>query len=393
MIPSRREEFNRTSTNERYAGFLQAMDDAVGMHIEFRICETPIFISAAMEQKLFTAASEILDICMSPEYRSISDGAFPPGAIAPNETTHPEFVQVDFALVEKDGEWDFRLIELQGFPSLYGFQEMLGYTAIEYYGIDGVRHLAPNIPRSHYYDLLRKVVFTHHDPETVVLLEVDPLHQKTRPDFLVTERMIGVQTIDISTVEREERTLFYRNSDGNRVPIRRAYNRAIIDEIERKHVPMTFSFTDDLDVEWVCHPNWFYRISKFSIPYLKHPAVPTTHFLNDLDTIPDNLERFVLKPLYSFAGSGVIVSPTHEDIAAIPHVKRNEFVLQEKIEYAPALQTPSGGTKVELRVMFIWDEKPIPTNILVRTGRGKMMGVDYNKNLDWVGATCCLIED
>ncbi len=393
MIPSRREEFNRTYTTERYDGFLQAMDDAVGMHIEFRICETPIFITAAMERKLFAAASEILDICMSPEYRAISDKAFPPEAIAPNETTHPEFVQVDFALTEHDGEWDFRLIELQGFPSLYGFQEMLGYTSIKYYGIEGIRHLAPNLPRSHYYDLLRKVVFAHHDPETVVLLEVDPLHQKTRPDFLVTERMIGVQTIDISTVEREERTLFYRNSDGNRVPIRRAYNRAIIDEIERKHIPMTFSFTDDLDVEWVCHPNWFYRISKFSIPYLKHPAVPTTHFLNDLDTIPANLERFVLKPLYSFAGSGVIVSPTHEDIAAIPHMKRNEFVLQEKIEYAPALQTPSGGTKVELRVMFIWDERPIPTNILVRTGRGKMMGVDYNKNFDWVGATCCLIED
>jgi len=199
--------------------------------------------------------------------------------------------------------------------------------------------------------------------------------------------------VDIATVEKERRKLFYRNAAGVRTPINRIFNRAIIDEIERKNLTLPFSFTDDLDVEWACHPNWFYRISKHSIPFITHPTVPETHFLHELDGIPDDLENYVLKPLFSFAGSGVLISPTREEIEAVPKKEMQHFLLQRKVEYAPVIETPSGGTKVELRVMILWDERPVAVNILVRTGRGKMMGVDYNKNLDWVGATCCLVED
>ncbi|MBL0175556.1 MAG: hypothetical protein IPP94_09880 [Ignavibacteria bacterium] len=392
MIPHRRLDFNAVFTTEKYESFLRALDEASGTHVDFRICETPVFIDAEFEKRVYTAALEILALTMTPEYHEISERSFPPGCKAPNENAHPEFVQVDFAVTSAPGGgFGIKLIELQGFPSLYGFQEMLGRMAIEHYGLEGLRHLAPGISHETYVEMLRRAVFGDHDPESVVLLEVEPMKQKTLCDFLVTERMIGVKTVDITHVEKEGRSLYRHDASGRRIPIRRIYNRAIIDEITQKKIAVPFSFTDDLDVEWACHPNWFYRISKFSIPYLDHPAVPKTLFLDAFDALPDDLENSVLKPLYSFAGSGVIVSPTRADVDAVPADQRGAWLLQEKVEYAPALLTPSGGTKVELRVMILWDKEPAPVMLLTRTGRGRMMGVDFNKNLDWVGATCCLV--
>jgi hypothetical protein len=393
MIPSRRSAFNASFTPERYRGFLELLDREAGVHVDFRVCESPVFISAELERKLYDAALEILDLTMQPGYREISERSFPPGTKAPNENAHPEFVQVDFGITrDADCNLDFRLIELQGFPSLYGFQELLGRKAIEYYDLDGLRHLAPGLTAESYSAMLRRLLFREHDPEQVVLVEVDPLHQKTLCDFRVTKQMTGIDTVDITHIEKDGRALYRRDDAGRRIPIRRIYNRAIIDEIEQKKIPVPFSFTDELDVEWACHPNWFYRISKFSIPYLAHPKVPRTRFLADWDAIPADLENFVLKPLYSFAGSGVIVSPTRDEVDRVPADQRDKWLLQEKVEYAPAMLTPSGGSKVELRVMILWDDAPVPVMLLTRTGRGRMMGVDFNKNLDWVGATCCLVE-
>ena len=394
MISSRRAAFNAAYTDNRYTQYLVKMDDFVGAHVEFRMSETPVFITSSLERKLFTSATEILEQLMTPGYRAISDGSFPPGALAPNEDGHPQFVQVDFAAVyDAEGEPDIKLIELQGFPSIYGMQEAMGFMSIEHYGLDGVRHLARQFHRSSYYAFLREVVFKNHEPEQVILLEVDPWNQKTAADFYVTRDAIGVNVVDITTVEKQGRTLYYRNANGRRIPIKRIYNRAIIDEIERENIPVPFRFTDDLDVEWACHPNWYYRISKYSIPFLDHPAVPKTHFLHELSNIPDNLNDFVLKPLYSFAGTGVVVGPTREEVLNVPKDQKQHYLLQEKVEYAPIVATPSGGTKVEMRVMFLWDTEPVPVMILGRSGRGAMMGVRFNKDLDWVGATAILVEE
>jgi len=130
--------------------------------------------------------------------------------------------------------------------------------------------------------------------------------------------------------------------------------------------------------------------SKFSIPYLKHESVPKTWFLGKLDQVPDDLEHYALKPLYSFAGLGVLIAPKKEDITAIPPEKRSDYILQERLHFEPVIETPFGGTKAEVRVMYIWLDQLTPVLTIVRMGRGLMMGVDQNKNMEWVGASAAL---
>src|SRR5262249_25309028 len=228
-----------------------------------------------------------------------------------------------------------------------------------------------------------------HDPENVILMEIHPQQQKTLPDFLLTEKMLGVRTVDIVDIRKHGSRLYY-GRDGKRMPIRRIYNRTIIDELERKNVKLSFDWRDDLEVEWAGHPNWYFRISKFSIPYLKHPSVPKTWFLDRLDEIPSNLENYALKPLYSFAGLGVVIAPKREDIEAIPPEKLPFYILQERLHFEPVIDTPFGGTKAEVRVMYIWLEELKPVLTIIRMGRGLQMGVDHNKNMEWVGASAAL---
>jgi len=202
----------------------------------------------------------------------------------------------------------------------------------------------------------------------------------------LTEKMLGVRTVDIVDIKKEGSHLYY-DRGRTRVPIRRIYNRTIVDELERKGVKFGFDWRDELDVEWAGHPNWYFRISKFSIPYLKHESVPKTWFLDRLPEIPRDLENYALKPLYSFAGLGVVIAPTKEDIAAIPAEKRPFYILQERLHFEPVIETPFGGTKAEVRVMYVWLEELTAVLTIIRMGRGLMMGVDHNKNMAWVGAS------
>jgi hypothetical protein len=242
------------------------------------------------------------------------------------------------------------------------------------------------------YDaLVGNAIVGGHDPVEVVLMEIEPRWQKTWPDFAITERVWGVRAVDTSAVRREGRQLFY-DRDGRRVRIRRIYNRVIPEELDRRHVELPFDYRDDLDVEWAGHPAWYFRISKFSIPWLRHPSVPRTWFLHELDRLPDDRERYVLKPLYSFAGGGIVFAPTDADIAAIPAEERMHYILQERIDFAPVIETPEGPTQVEIRIMYVWVGELRPVMALLRMGRGKMMGVDHNKGLRWVGASAAFTE-
>jgi hypothetical protein len=306
----------------------------------------------------------------------------------PNEPAHPMFVQVDFGLVrDATGELQPKLVELQAFPSLYAYQGPLAEAYLDAYGLDRrLKYLLSGLEPSSYRELLRRAIVADHDPENVILMEIDPQHQKTLPDFLLTEQTLGVKTVDIVDIKKDGSRLYY-DRGGKRVPIRRIYNRAIVDELERKNVKLDFDWRDDLDVEWAGHPNWYFRISKFSIPYLKHASVPKTWFLDRLSNIPDDLENYALKPLYSFAGLGVVIAPTRQDIAAIPAEKRPYYILQERMHFEPVIETLFGGTKAEVRVMYIWLDELVPVLTIIRMGRGLMMGVDHNKNMEWVGAS------
>jgi hypothetical protein len=313
---------------------------------------------------------------------------------------------VDFGLVrDAGGELQPKLVELQAFPSLYAYQVTLAQSYIDVYGLEnralgsglrasasdgqGLNYFLSGLDAESYRELLRRAIVGTHDPENVILMEIHPQEQKTLPDFLLTEKMLGINTVDIEQVKKDGSRLYYERN-GRRVPIQRIYNRAIVDELQRKGVKLGFDWRDDLDVEWAGHPNWYFRISKFSIPYLRHESVPKTWFLDRLERVHDDLQNYALKPLYSFAGLGVVIAPKKEDIAAIPAEKRGEYILQERLHFEPVIETPFGGTKAEVRVMYVWQEELQAALTIIRMGRGLMMGVDHNRDMEWVGASAGL---
>jgi len=373
VIPELRRQFNSNFTPEKYARFLRLLDEGSGTHVGFRNSETPMFLPRPLFDRMAREGGELIHQLMTPEYLARSEETVPAEYRVPNEDVRPLFIQVDFGLT---ADLEPKLVEIQAFPSLYAYQPFLQRTYAEAYELN----VAPD---ESFTDLFRQAVIGDHAPENVVLLEIDPYHQKTLPDFLLTEKTLGIKTVCITRLEKRGRRLFH---DG--IPIERIYNRVIVDELMRKKIATPFDYRDDLDVEWAGHPNWYFRISKFSIPFLKHPSVPPTHFLSE--GVPDDLHNWVLKPLYSFAGLGVVIGPTHGDIARI--ADRSQYIVQERIDFAPLIETPHGPTKAEIRMMYIWaaDELRAVTTI-IRMGRGKMMGVDHNREMEWVGASAAFV--
>jgi hypothetical protein len=391
VISELRERFNANFSGAKHQRFLEGLEAAAGVKIEFRPCETPVFLPAELLDEMHASAKEIIAQLTTPEYHAASARAIPPAFNAPNEGSHPDFIQVDFAVTrDAQGNLAPKLIELQGCASLYAFQFLLPREYRRHYDLNGLAYLLSGLNDEGYLQLLRKVFLNGHAPERVVLMEIDPLRQKTLPDFTMTEKLFGIPFVCISQVRKRGDKLFY-NRDGCEIEIRRVYNRVIIDEFVRKGVKIDFDFRDELDVEWAGHPNWYFRLSKFSLPFLDHRAAPRAWFLDQLDEYPNDLENFVLKPLFSFAGSGVKISITRADLDAVPANERGDYLLQEKVAYAPVIETPDEPSKVEVRLMFVWPEdevEPVAVTTLTRLSKGAMMGVDFNKNKTWVGSSC-----
>jgi len=399
MIPSLRRQFNENFTSEKYQTFLRQIDDACGTHVQFRLCETPCFFPKQLIDRMAEDGKELIrQLVDSPEYLAHSDESIPAEFDVPNEAAHPMFVQVDFGMVrDASGELQPKLVELQAFPSLYAYQAVLAQNYVEVFGLqplaaNQLNYFLSGFDATSYRDLLKQAIVANHDPEDVILMEIHPEQQKTLPDFLLTEKMLGIRTVDITQIKKEGSRLYHECS-GKGIPIKRIYNRAIVDELERKGVKLAFDWRDDLDVEWAGHPNWYFRISKYSIPYLKHESVPKTWFLDRLDDIPEDLDNYALKPLYSFAGLGVVIAPKKEDVQAIPAERRGRYILQERLHFEPVIETPFGGTKAEVRVMYVWVEELMPVLTIIRMGRGLMMGVDHNRNMQWVGASAGLYPE
>jgi hypothetical protein len=388
MIPALRQQFNANFTPEKYQRLLKFMEERCGTPIKFRLCETPCFLPKPLLDQMTQYGKELVQQLNGLEYRKASFDAIPPDFNVPNESPHPMFIQVDFGLVrDAAGKLQPKLVELQGFPSLYAYQAMLSQVYMEIYGLDAnLQYLLGGLDWEEYKNLLRRAIVADHDPQNVVLMEIDPLHQKTLPDFVLTEKLLGIKTIAITDIKKVGESLFYESS-GQQIPIRRIYNRTIVDELVRKNLKFAFNFTDNLQVEWAGHPNWYFRMSKFSLPYLKHECVPQSWFLDRVKQVPDDLDHYILKPLFSFAGLGVMINPRKEDLAEIPQQKRSDYILQERLQFEPVIETPHGPTKAEVRIMYIWLDELLPVMTIIRMGRGLMMGVDHNRNLEWVGAS------
>ena len=391
MIPEIRARLNAEHTEERYSSFLRELDTTYRFTTDFRTAETPIFLTREVKRMLVEACSEIVAQLRTPEFRAHAADAIPAGLSVPGETGHPTFLQIDFGLCRAaDGSIIPQLIELQGFPSLYGYQAHLNDTIRKHFPIPpGFGASFNGFVRDSYEQLLRDVIVGKEDPQNVVLLEIDPEHQKTRIDFAVMERMLGIRIVDLMSVTKRGRSLFYKEN-GKEITIRRIYNRVIFDELQRKGLQPEFRFQEEIDAEWVGHPNWYFRISKHTLPFLKSRYVPECRLLSTIETYPDDLSAYVLKPLYSFAGLGVDINVTKEKLDAV--TDRSNYLLQRKVEYADLIKTPDGFSKAEIRMMFLWDKEPLLVKNLVRLSKGMMMGVDFNKNRTWVGSTIAYHE-
>lgn len=387
-----RKLFNQNYSPERYARFTTLMTERCGEAVPFRLCETPCFFDWDFMRRCSREGEQLIEqLIHNPDYRRASDPAIPAQFRAPNEPDDPLFVQVDFGVIRgDDGLLQPRLVEIQAFPSLYAFQPVLAQSYIDAHDLPGDLHyLLDGLDMDAYRKILRETIVGDHAPENVILLEIDPASQKTRPDFYLTRQMLGIRTVCITRLRKDGRRLLY-DRDGQWTPIERIYNRTIIDEVQRRGATLPFDWRDDLDVEWAGHPNHYFRISKFSLPFLNHPSVPKTLFLHEVDTLPEPLDQWVLKPLYSFAGHGVVLGPTREQIDAIPPAERHHWILQQRVDFTPVIETPHGYTKAEIRVMYASGR---PVTHIIRLGRGAMMGVDHNRNLEWVGASAALYHE
>jgi hypothetical protein len=411
-----RHRFNERFTPDRYEALRGFLETRCRTRIEFRVAETPIFIPASMLETLARGGADLLNrLVANHSYMTAARQAIPKDYFVPNETANPHFLTADFALVRNaSGELEPKLVEIQAFPSVFGYQAILCSAYRDAFDLPETLYaFLGGLREGDYWELLRRTVLGDHAPESVVLTEVDPAHQKTLPDFHVLEDRLGIAVVDISSLRPIENKLYYRNVRGQLVRIERIYNRAIADELIARNVRLPFELSHPWEVEWAGHPNWYFLISKFSLPWLSRPKVardlvPPAVFLDDFlegagrqglaeagvalpqEHSPDTCYReLLLKPLFSFAGKGIQFEPTRAQLEAIPRASRGGYLLQQRMHFEPTIDTPFGKTQAEIRILYLWPDhgQLTPVLSLVRLGRGKMMGVDHNKNQEWVGGS------
>jgi hypothetical protein len=415
LIPELRNSFNERFTGEAYARLLANLQIRCGGPVHFRVAETPIFLSKSqLDDMAELGAVLALHLIASGKYLAAARRAIPPGYDVANETAHPHFLTADFAWVRSNsGGLLPKLVEIQAFPSVFAYQAELCSAYREVFNLpQSLGVFLGGLSEKSYWDLLRRTVLGSHRPENVILTEVDPLHQKTFPDFYVTMQRLGIPLVDIASLEPVGNKLHYRDTAGRLTPVHRIYNRAIADELIARNVRLPFDLSYPWEVEWAGHPNWYFLISKFSIPWLaraeRFVVVPPAVFVDDFlagpgrdflsaagvalpardssDTVYTDL---LLKPLFSFAGKGIEFEPTRARLEAIPPEERPTYLVQQRMRFEPTIATPFGLTQAEIRILYMWPDGGVltPALSLIRLGRGKMMGVDHNKNQEWVGGS------
>ncbi|HMU48108.1 MAG TPA: hypothetical protein PKC72_17215 [Chitinophagaceae bacterium] len=397
MIPSFRKAFNKAFTKEKYEEFLKELESAHPGEIEFRVAETPVFVPKSFTNKILDACENIIDLITDPRFIELTDKAIPPGLKVPGEIKHTQFIAFDFGICVNDsGEYEPQLIEMQGFPSLFAYEVLLDDVFRKHFDVpDNFSCYLNGYDRESYIRFMKEIIVAGHNPENVILLEIFPRQQKTRIDFYCTEEYLGIKMVCLTELIKEGKNIYYIDN-GRKIQVKRIYNRVIFDDLQQQTKEVQEKgkiFFEELEVEWCPHPDWFYRISKFTLPLIRHPYVPQTFYLNQVKQIPTDLENYVLKPLFSFAGQGVVIDVTEKDILDIKDPEN--WILQRKVKYADVIETPDVPAKAEIRMFYFWkegDARPVAVNNLGRLSKGKMIGVRYNKDKEWVGGCYCLFE-
>jgi hypothetical protein len=398
MIPEVRALYNQLFTDETYRSFLSDLNVKHPGAVEFRVAETPVFVPDDFRDKMISACESIVDIILKPGFRSETDKAIPRGDFVPGNETHPHFIAFDFGVcMNEKKELEPQLIEMQGFPTLYAFQVYYPEIMQKHFPLaNAFSQYLGGYTRFTYLEDLRKILVGNGEPEETILLEIKPHEQKTRIDFYCTQDYFGIQPLCITELIAEGDQLFYfHKQKKKKIQVKRIYNRIIFDDLhaQKDTIGKHIDLSKEWKVEWIPHPNWFYRISKHTLPFIKHPNVPETVFLDQMKMVPGDLENYVLKPLFSFAGQGVVIDIRTEDIQSIKDP--SGWILQRKVNYAPVILTPDDPAKAEIRIMYMWPEgasRPKPAINLARLSKGKMIGVRYNQDRTWVGGSVGLFS-
>ncbi len=387
MIPKYRKQFNQEFSQEKYQQLKDILKQKGGIEPTFRVSESPLFLTKEFEDKLLDASESIISQIKALPAETLQK-AVPDNCRVPNDTDQPHFFTIDFGICKSEnGTIEPQLIELQAFPSLYAFQKTFEDTLCEVYPF--LSEIRNTMPQESFERYLKDLIVGDENPENVILLEIFPEKQKTAIDFALTEHLLGIKTVCLTKVKKKDKKLFYENN-GKLTEIKRIYNRVIFDELDRiPDLTTEFDFREEVDVKWITHPNWFFKISKFLLPFLKHQFVPKSYFLHEFPE-NENLENFVLKPLFSFAGSGVNLNPTKEITDAIED--KENYILQRKVTYEPLFEDINGEfSKAEIRLLYIWrenDDQPILLENLGRMTKASMVNVDFNKkDAIWIGSS------
>ncbi len=397
MIPAVRKQFNAAFTKERYEAFINELSNVHPGKLDFRVAETPIFVSKDFTTKMLAACESIVDIIVDPNFKNLTNKAIPDNIKVPGENDHTHFIAFDFGICINDkGEYEPQLIEMQGFPSLFAYEVLCSEVSEKHFPPPpGFDCYLGGFNKQTYLQLLKDILLGGHKAENVILLEIFPDEQKTRIDFYCTEDYTSVKMVCLTELIKEGKKLYYMNN-GKKTEVKRIYNRVIFDDLQQQTSEVQEKgklLFEELDVEWAPHPNWFYRISKFTLPLIRHPYVPPTFYLNEIKEIPTDLENYVLKPLFSFAGQGVVIDVTLDDVQKVKDPQN--WILQRKVKYADVIETPDVPAKAEIRVFYFWKDgaaRPVATKNLARLSKGKMVGVRYNKDKEWVGGSFCWFE-
>lgn len=397
MVPSMRKWYNENFTDEKYQKHIADLEAIHPGSLDFRVAETPVFIDKVFKEKVFSACEHIIDVITQFNFKHLTLHAIPSSIKVPNENDHSHFIALDFGICKnKNGELEPQLIEMQGFPTLFAYEAFDALSTKENFNIpENYDSYLNGFDREKYIQLLKDIIIADEKPENAILLEILPHQQKTRIDFYATEKLLGIPIVCLTELVKEGKKLFYMK-DGKKIPVHRIYNRIIFDDLDQQFPEIREKgkiLFEEMDVQWAPHPNWFYRISKYTLPYINHPYVPKTQFLSGIKTMPEDLENYVLKPLFSFAGQGVVIDVTKADIEKIKDPQN--WILQKKVQYADIIETPDVPAKAEIRIFYFWKDgapRPIATHNLARLSKGKMIGVRYNMDKSWVGSSLGLFE-
>ena len=283
-------DYINTFRPEHYTGVAAKVLELAGLAPTFRLCESPVFLSDDLAQRLLESANSVSDVLADPTALEATAAAIadPYWSVPASMTTHSSSFtttpSVGRAIISCRGSSSCRASR-RCTASKPNLRRPFGKTRIS---------RATRIPtstastRTSYFELLRQAVLGDHDAAKVILLEIDPWRQNTAVDFASTRRHLGIPVVGLDELRREGRQLFYE-TDGERRPVKRIYNRVILDELllhpDRK---FDYNFKEEVDVEWAGHPDWFLRISKHTLPALAHLGnVPGDHLRERLH--PRNL--------------------------------------------------------------------------------------------------------